>query len=84
MIQEEIEFRKDLSSWLVENRLIWAPDSQDSSDSFRDKTEDAVLSLVFEYPEHVKKITFEFLNQSKFENNNYVTYLKNKILAHSL
>jgi len=85
MTQEEKEFRAELGSWLVDNRLIWPPEpGEESFEHFKDETEDAVLSLIFEYPEHVKKIALNFLNDKKFENNNYVTYLKSKVLAHSL
>ena len=71
---EEQEFRKKLSDWLIEKDT--------STVFFDDETEEAVWSLCFEYPSHVRKMTFEFLDE--FKNSEYVQNLKNKILAHSL
>ena len=67
------KFREELSDWLIEQGLCDTP--------FQDETEEAVFALCFEYPDHVRKMTFEFLD--KF-NSEYVRNLKNKILAHSL
>ena len=71
---EEQQFRQELSDWLIDNYLCDSP--------FQDETEEAVVALCLEYPDHVRKMMFEFLD--KFENNGYVQNLKNKIIAQSL